>query len=109
MSFPIDPESAALATESLESLTRSYQRSATAYLVAEENRLIIVALGNATGIEVPNPYDFIGRLAKNENALGITVYFDKVAILWIGRPETGFADNCMTVKLPYRMLGFGQA
>lgn len=104
MTFPIDPESAALTAGSLESLTRSYQRSATAYLAAEVNRLLIVALGNATGFEAPSPYDFIGRLAKNKNAQGITVYFDKVAILWIGQPQTGFSDGSMTVKLPYCML-----
>lgn len=105
MSFPIDPKSGELAASSLECLTRSIQRSATAHIVAEENRLLIVALAKATGIEAPNPYDFIGRLAKHENAEGVTIYFDKAAILWIRRAKTIFADGVMTIKVQYRMLG----
>lgn len=105
MSFPIDPESAVSAAQPLESLTQSVQRSVTTLVVAEENRLLIAALAKASGVECPNPYDFIGRLAKNENAQGTTILFDKSAILWIGRASTDFANDRITVNVPYRMLG----
>lgn len=94
-----------LASASVESFRRSIHRSATAHIVTEQNRLITAALGKATGLERPNPYDFVGRLTKNENAQGTTIFFDKSAILWVGRAETDFVNDCITIKVPYRMLG----
>lgn len=79
------------------------------------NELLCRAIARVTGAAEINPYDYLNRMAKREDASGMTVYLDKSPILWVGpcsardswrgRPSQDFQVIWAT---PYRFLGHAQ-
>lgn len=76
------------------------------------NELVCQAIGRVTGALVVNPYEYLNRMSKMENASGMTVYLDGSAILWVGPCQmreieraNPTSDYSHTLDRPYRFLG----
>lgn len=76
------------------------------------NELVCQAIARVTGATDVNPYDYLNRMSKMENAAGMTVYLDGSAILWVGPGQlrtsgrvSPAADYSQAFDLPYRFLG----
>lgn len=66
----------------------------------DTNRVIVVALGRRTGVENPNPYDYLNRMSRRDQADGEVIYLDDTPLIWIGKP-TITADS---VTVNYRII-----
>lgn len=79
------------------------------------NELVCQAIARVTGATEVNPYAYLNRMSKMENAAGMTIYLDGSAILWVGPGQlretervSPAADYSHTFDTPYRFLGLTQ-
>lgn len=75
-------------------------RDLAAAVARDTNRVIMVALGRRTGVENPNPYDYVKRMHKRIMPSGDLIYLDDTPLIWIGKPT--FTADSITVN--YRII-----